>query len=113
MNRLDKLKSSIIEKGYRGSDALPVLARGASDPGEEYFRNLQSELKQLFDDIEDDETIDRELACALFGLGHIAYVNYEAAINHGVEFRDTLMDPDMIDVEMAVDSIFSGEWIEL
>jgi hypothetical protein len=46
-------------------------------------------------------------------VAHLAQVNYKAAIDHGVKFRDDLMDPDMLEIETMVDNIFSGEWHEL
>ena len=112
-NDYEKLRLILIEKGYSGENSLPVQARSSEDPGADYFVQLKSELKQLFDLLEGEEKIDRILAAALFGLSHVSYTNYEAAIHHGVKFRDTLIDPDLIEIEMAVESIFSGEWIEL
>lgn len=113
MSEKEKIITSLIDKGLLSENSLPVLARMAEDPGEKYFIELKDELKRLFELMEGENNIDRKLAAALFGLSHIAYTNYEAAIHHGKKFRDTLIDPDMIDIEMAVDSIFNGEWITL
>ncbi len=109
----ERLRSRIIERGLAGERSLPVFARNAEDPGQEYFAELKLDLKQLFECLGESRTIDRELAAALFGIGHHSYVNFEAAIHHGREFRETLIDPDLIDLEMAVDSIFTGEWTTL
>ncbi|TWT79637.1 hypothetical protein CA13_10410 [Planctomycetes bacterium CA13] len=112
-SEFERLRTKLIDQGLTGGDSLPVLARSAEDPGQQYFAELKLDLKRLFDLLGDSRTIDRELAAALFGIGHHAYVNYEASINHGREFRDTLIDPDLIDLEMAVDSIFTCEWVTL
>lgn len=113
MSRFAELKKSLVDKGYASENSLPVMARMGEDPGNDYFENIKNELRELFDLLEGSLQIDRELACGLFGIAHIASVNYQAAIGHGATFRDDLMDPDMLEVEMMVDSIFSGEWNEL
>lgn len=113
MSQLAEIKKSIIDKGYISENSLPVLSRMGEDPGKDYFEILKNELRELFRLLEGAQQIDRELACGLFGLAHIAQINYQAAIEHGKIFRDDLMDPDIIEIDMMVDSIFSGEWNEL
>lgn len=113
MSQFVEIKKSIIEKGYISESSLPVLSRMGEDPGTDYFETLKNELRELFRLLEGSQHIDRELACGLFGLAHISQTNYQAAIDHGKTFRDDLMDPDMLEIEMLVDSIFSGEWNEL
>lgn len=111
--RLAELQKIIINKAYLDEKALPVMARMGEDPGPEYFAALKQELRELFDLLKSETKINRELASALFGLAHSAQVHYQAAINYGREFREDLMDPDMLEVEILVESIFSGEWNEL
>ena len=109
----DRLREKLIDRGLTGEHSLPVMARGSEDPGEGYFAEMKEDLKALFDALGDSKTIDRTLAAALYGIGHHAYVNFEASIHHGRKYRETLVDPDLIDLEMAVDSIFTGEWVTL
>lgn len=113
MVHLSELQKSIIDKGYLGENSLPLMARMGEDPGPEYFATLKIQLRELFTCLENKTAIDRELANALFGLAHTAQVHYQAAIDHGKTFRDDLMDPDLLEIEMMVESIFSGEWLEL
>jgi hypothetical protein len=111
--RLEELQKIIINKAYLDENALLVMARMGEDPGHEYFSTLKKELRELFDLLKSETKISRELASALFNLSHSAQVNYQAAINHGVKLREDLMDPDMLEIEILVESIFSGEWHEL
>ena len=107
------LRERIIERALSDEKSLPLMARGAEDPGEAYFAQAKEDLKKLFEALEGQSKIDRTLAAALFAMSHQSYVNYEAAVRYGHEFRDTLFDPDLIDLEMAVESIFTGKWVTL
>lgn len=107
------LRHSLILKGLTDSQSLPVLARSGDDPGSEYFVVLKKELRLLFDLIGSTQMLDRELCAALFGLGHTAFLHFEAARQNGRMFRDSLFDQDLLQIEAAVSSIFEGVWIEV
>lgn len=106
MNEYEGLAQSIIIK----ADELFLLAHGAQDPGQEYFGQLLTQLRCLFDLISTEKEIDRRLAHALYILGYHIYHHYEAAARNGHQFRDTLFDPDIFALEMAAESVFSDEW---
>ena len=107
---METLKDIILTKSL-GEDGLPVLARMGKDPGPEYFHTLISELRLLCDLLKDHQVIDKELSYALYCLEHYPTVEYSAHANRGVEFREDLFDPQIFELEMAVESVFLGEWL--
>ncbi|UZN04513.1 hypothetical protein [Cellulomonas sp. S1-8] len=91
-------------------DGLPASARAGEDPGPAYFARLVADLRTLFDELAGATQIDRELASALHAVAHRGALGYVDAVAYGRTLRPTLVDPDMLDVELAVESVLTGEW---
>lgn len=104
------IEQKVIDKAL-GPDGLPVKARAGKDPGEAYFNELLGDLKAIFESSKDNPQLSKALSHALYCLGHYPYVEYSNAQRHGRKFREDLFDPQIFQLEMAVESIFSGEWI--
>ncbi len=107
---MDELVASIIERSL-GENGLPVLARMGEDPGQHYFSSLIKDLKQLCQQMKDQPSLSKELCYALYCLGRYPYVEYTNALRYGKSFREDLFDPQIIELEMAVESVFNGEWM--
>ena len=104
------IEKKIIDKAL-AIDGLPVKAKMGDDPGREYFIELLGDLKQLFEQLEGKTQLSRELSHALYCLGHSPYIEYTNAQKYGKSFRDDLFDPQIFELEMAVESIFLGQWV--
>jgi hypothetical protein len=105
---MNQCRVKIIEAGL-GEKGFAIRARMGEDPGHDYFMELTRDLKQLFNELQDDVYLDRELAHALFCLGHYVereYTNWMAK----VETRENLLD-DILRLETAIESIFNNVWI--
>jgi len=103
------LEEEIIEKAL-GENSLPVKARMGEDPGQAYFVELIAQLKCLCDNLSGTATLSKELAYALYCLGHYPYVEYSSWVVRGKEFRGDLIDPQVFQLEMAIENVFNGEW---
>lgn len=107
---MNDLERKIIEQGL-GENGLPVKARMGEDPGHEYFSNLIADLKTLCAQMSEKKELNKELSYALYCLGHFPYVEYSLWVSKGRKFRDDLFDPQIFQLEMAVESVFVGEWM--
>lgn len=103
------IQQRIIEAGT-GANGLPVMARMGDDPGEDYFNSLLVDLRLLFDELQACSAMDKSLAYALYALGHYPAVEYSNWQHRGRRFRENLHDPQIFQLEMAVESILTGEW---
>ena len=108
---MDELRQKIVDAGL-GEKGLPVMAHSGEDPGHEYFMDLTRALRTLLDHLKGQAHLDRELSCALYALGCHVDRQYQAAVGCGMTFRDDLFDPDILNLEAAVESIFADERIE-
>ncbi len=104
------LRECIIYKGLQAEDALPFMARQGIDPGSAYFKALHTELHNLFI-ASKTENVDRELYLALWNMGHTSFLAYENY--NGPPLRETLLDPDMLNIELAVEAFFTNQWHSL
>jgi hypothetical protein len=102
--------SRVLAKGLTGEEPLPVLAHDGTDPGAAYFAELVADLRTVFDDLGGASILDRDLAAALFYLTHVTAQGYAAAEREGRELRESLVDPDLLRVELAAESILTGVW---
>jgi len=108
---MDELRQNIVDAVW-GKKGLPVMAHSGEDPGHEYFMDLTRALRTLLDHLKGQAHLDRELSCALYALGCHVDRQYQAAVGCGMTFRDDLFDPDILNLEAAVESIFADERIE-
>ena len=107
---MNEIEKNVIDAGL-GENGLIVLARMGEDPGKEYFDTLLTNLFTLFQSNKDSSSLSKELSHALYCVGHFPYLEYTSWIDKGATFRDDLID-QVLHLEMAVQSIFAGEWLE-
>ena len=105
---MNQCKQKIIDAGL-GAEGLAIQARMGEDPGHEYFMELTRDLKQLFDELQGDAGLDRQLAHALFCLGHDVGSEYSSWMTIS-ELREDLLD-DVLRLETAIESIFCNTWL--
>jgi hypothetical protein len=105
---MTQCRRKIIDAGL-GEEGLAIQARMGVDPGHDYFMELTRDLKQLFDELQGDVCLDRELCHTLYSLGHYVESEYTTWITKA-QTRDNLLD-DILRLETAVESLFCGEWI--
>ncbi|WP_444912331.1 hypothetical protein [Microbulbifer sp. PAAF003] len=108
---MKEIKERIINAGL-GEKGLPVLARMGEDPGKEYIEQLLSDLHSLCQNLKSSSSLSKELSYVLYCIGHYPYIEYSAWIDKGATFRGHLIDPQIFQLEMAVESIFCNEWLE-
>jgi len=89
---MSTIEEKIISLGL-GENGLPVMARMGDDPGFEYFRELLSDLKELFNLTIDKSELSKEISYPPYCIGHCPYVHYTAAMGYGKEFRGDFIDP--------------------
>jgi hypothetical protein len=105
---MTQCRKKVIDEGL-GAEGLVIQSRMGADPGHDYFMQLTRNLKQVFDELQGDRYLDRELSYALFCLGHYVESEYTAWMAK-VAMREDLFD-DILRMETAVESIFCQEWI--
>jgi hypothetical protein len=105
---MNQCRQKIIDAGL-GESGLAIQARMGEDPGHNYFMDLTRDLKQLFDELQGDTFLDRELTHALFCLGHYVESEYSSWITIG-KMRENLLD-DILRLETAIESIFCDMWL--
>lgn len=105
---MNQYRQKIIDAGL-GTEGLAIRARMGEDPGHEYFMELTRDLKQLFNELQGDAALDRELAYSLFCLGHYVESEYSSWMTIS-EMRENLLD-DILRLETAIESIFSNTWL--
>lgn len=106
---MSNLQKKIIDIAL-GENGLPVQARLGNDPGYQYFEDLKTDLRDLFELIGGEANISKELALALYYIAHIPYNEYSYWRSKGRTYREDLFDPQLLQIEFAVESILSGEW---
>ena len=95
-----------------GSDDGIVNAfRMGRDPGPERMRRLIAAIKVLFDRIDGQDRILREVAAALYVLGTEVPAQIESWNRNGAAWRPDLVDRELVELLSAVESMFAGEWL--
>ena len=100
----------ILDEGS-STEGVVVLIRMGIDPGKDRMDQLLEALQLVFVDLSDQLEIDRELAYALFGLANHVEANINSWISQGKKWPDRLVDRELPELLMAVESIFCGEWL--
>lgn len=101
----------ILEEGI-GSDGIVVLFRMGEDPGPDRMARVVEAIRVVFDDLSGAETLDRQLAYALFGLGTYTESQVSSWIRAGRTWRDDFTAMELPALLMAVESIFADEWAD-
>jgi hypothetical protein len=94
-----------------GESGIVVDFRMGRDPGSERMRHLIRAIKVLFDRIEGQDKILREVAYSLYLLGTEVPTQIESWARNGATWREGLMDSDLVNLLEAVESLFRGEWL--
>src|SRR5687767_12074921 len=100
----------ILSEGI-GEQGIVVLTRMGNDPGPARMHRLLEALYVEFTELGDSQTIDRELAYALFGLANHVEANVNSWMSRGAKWPDRLAERDLPELLMAVESILAGEWL--
>jgi hypothetical protein len=106
---MSQYRIKIINEGL-SEEGLPIQAFSGIDPGHDYFVDLVGNLQQLFDELQGEVILERELSHALYCLGRHVGVQYKSWMKREIKMRENLMD-DIFRLETAVESIFNAVWI--
>lgn len=105
----DAARALVIQEST-GEAGTVVSLRTGSDPGPERMNRLFSALKVLFADLRGKPMLDRELAAAL----HQLAVQIESQVSswemRGRTWREELIDEEVPNLALAVESLFEDEW---
>ncbi len=93
------------------SAGIVVSVRMGNDPGPERFDRVLAALRVVYDSLGDSQSIDRRLAYALFGLANYAEAEISSWEARGKKWRPRLLEVELPNLLLAVESVFSGEWI--
>ncbi len=102
----------ILDEGL-APDGIVVRLRMGDDPGAERMARLIAALRTVFDDLAGAETLDRQLAYALFALACHGESPVESWGRQGRSWRSELVEMELPTLLLAVESVLSGEWIDL
>ena len=100
----------ILDEATDEAGIVTTLRMG-SDPGPERMRRLVQAIKVLFDRIDGQDKILREVAAALYVLGTELPAQIESWSRNGAVWRDDLVHTELVNVLTAVESMFEGEWL--
>jgi hypothetical protein len=101
----------IILDEARSEDSIVVELRMGRDPGKERMGRLIEAIKVLFDRIEGQDKILRDVAAALYVLGTEVPAQIESWSRNGPTWRADLVDRELVNLLYAVESMFEGEWL--
>lgn len=95
-----------------GGDGILSVVRQGEDPGPERMHQLIAALRVLYDELEGEIALKRELAAALFSLGSDVPLTISAWANRGHVWRRELMEKEVYEMLLGVQSIFDDRWFE-
>ncbi|MBW4564277.1 MAG: Dethiobiotin synthetase [Mojavia pulchra JT2-VF2] len=90
-------------------DALLIRMKQGKPPVPGQITSILLALKVAFEALKEAQTLDRELAFALFQLSIKAQQLYAAGRKAGIEWPPLLKE-DLLRISLASESIFSGAW---
>ncbi len=94
------------------SDALLMRLKQGKPPIPGQITSILLALKVVFSGLEDQSTLDRELAYALYQLSMKTQQLFTAGRKAGVDWPPLLKE-DLLRIAIASESIFSGNWQNL
>jgi hypothetical protein len=101
----------IILDDATSEGGIVVALRMGRDPGAERMRRLLEAMQVLFDRIDGQDKIRREVAAALYVLGTEIPAQIESWSRNGAVWREDLVRHEMPRLLLAVESLFEGEWL--
>jgi hypothetical protein len=101
----------IVLREARSDDGLVLCVRQGDDPGPERMHRLISALRILYDDLEGQDSIDRNLAAALHAL-RIHVCETVSSSKCSRVWRDEFVALEVYRLAASIESIFEGRWIE-
>ena len=99
----------VLREGH-GEDGLAVCVRMLEDPGAERMRRLLVALRVIFDGVHGQPAIDRRLAGALYYFSACVFQPVTSQVRSHT-WRDEFIATEVVQLEAAVESIFSGVWV--
>ena len=94
------------------SDALLMRLKHGKPPIPGQITSILLALKVVFSGLEDQSTLDRELAYALYQLSMKTQQLFTSGRKAGVDWPPLLKE-DLLRIAIASESIFSGNWQNL
>lgn len=92
-------------------DGIVVMLRMGDDPGPDRMGKILLALRCVFEDLNGANAIDRLLAYALHCLANYSESQISSWMRQGRKWRDGLLEEELPNLLMAVESIFAGEWV--
>ena len=105
----EEARDLVLQEGL-GESGLPVCARMGEDPGSARMKAITDAVRVVFDGLRGQTAIERRLAYALFGIGYYMDTQISSWIAKGRSFREDLFDPEVLQLTMAIESVFCDEW---
>jgi len=99
----------IISEAQANGEGVLARVRRGEDPETERMRQLNSALNIIFHALEGQNNLDRNLAAALFTLGSDVPLTISAWANKGHLWRRGLMEDEVYEMLMGVQSIFEDK----
>ena len=75
------------------------------------MKAITDAVRVVFDALKGQTVIDRRLAYALFAIAYYTDTQITDWMAKGRSFREDLFDPEVLQLVMAVESVFCDEWV--
>ena len=112
---LEEAKALVLREGLAEEntpeDAAFMLLHFGDVPNQERMRHLLKALRILCDGLQEETSLDRSLAAALWTLGNTSNECFFASDKHARKYPDGVMD-DVLELIMAVEGVFYGVLFE-
>ncbi len=109
---MTKAEAVALVIGEAGAQGIIQVVRRGEDPGAERMHQLVAALRVLFNELEGEIALKRELAAALFSLGSDLPLTISTWANKGHVWRRGLMENEIYEMLLGVQSIFDDRWFE-
>lgn len=100
-----------ISEARPDGDSLLARVRKGEDPGPERMGKLLLALRTIFDSLDGQAELDRNLAAALFTLGSDVPLTISSLATQGHSWRRGFMEIEVYELLMRVQSIFEDNWL--
>ena len=94
----------------KNPDAFLIRLKQGQPPIPGQLTSILLALKIVFDAAKDSSTLERELVSALYQLAMQSHLLFAEGRSRGIEWPPLLKE-DLDRVRLAVQSIFSGQWV--
>ena len=102
---------ALVLQESTGEAGAVVTLRIGKDPGAERMGRLLAALEVLFEDLRGKPTLDRQLAAALHQLALQIESQASSWEVRGRTWREELIDEEIPNLALAVESLFEDDWL--